>query len=145
MKTREILGKLAQLPVRIIAVIIDPYVLHHPPEDPEEIYRWAVSRAVFHLVERCPNVEIVLDRRYTKEPLRYELEKEIRRAITGIPRQVVLIRHGDSSQWRELQAIDFVAWAIFQKYEKHDCQFYDLIAPLVLKEEWLSKQQWDAR
>ena len=144
-KVKKILEKLAQMPVQIVAVIVDPYVLNHPPVDPEDIYRWAVSRAIYHLVERYPGVEITLDRRYTKESLRYELEKAIRIAITGIPDQYVLIRHDSSSQRRELQAVDFVAWAFFQKYEKNDCQYYDLIEPLVIKEERLSKQLWDAR
>jgi hypothetical protein len=142
---KKVLEKLAQTPVQIVAVIVDPYILLHPPKDPEDIYRWAVSRAVYHLVERFPSVEIVLDRRYTKELLRFELEKAIRQAIIHIPEQFVLIRQEDSSQRKELQAVDCVAWAFFQKYEKHDCQYYDLIAQRVIKEEWMSKQLWESR
>jgi len=142
---KKVLGKLAKKAIQIVATIVDPYVLAHPPEDPEDIYRWAVSRAIYHLVERYPNVEIVLDRRYTKELLRYELEKAIRQAIISIPEQYVLIRHDDSSRRKELQAVDCVAWAFFQKYERGDCQYYDLIAPLIVKEEVLSKQLWDTR
>ena len=144
-KVKKVLDKLAQSPIQIVAVIVDPIILNHPPQDPEDIYRWAVSRAVYFMVERYPNVEIVLDRRYTKEPLRFELEKAIRKEITGIPDQYVLIRQDNSSQRKELQAVDFLAWAFFQKYEKNDAQYYDLIAPLVVKEEWLSKQLWDTR
>jgi len=128
-----------------VAVIVDPFVLDHPPQDPEDIYRWAVSRAVYHVVERYPGVEIILDRRYTKEALRFELEKAIRQAIIDIPQQYVLIRQDDSSQREELQAVDFVAWAFFQKYEKNDSHYYDLISSLVIKEEWLKKQLWDSR
>jgi len=142
---KEVLGKLAQSPIQIVAVIVGPTILNHPPQDPEDIYRWAVSRAVFYMVERYPSLEIVLDRRYTKESLRFELEKAIRKAIIGIPDQYVLIRQEDSSQQKELQAVDLLAWAFFQKYEKNDPQYYDLIAPLVIKEEWLSKQLWDTR
>jgi hypothetical protein len=140
---KKVLGRLAQSPIQIVAVIVDPTILSHPPQDSEEIYRWAVSCAVFYMVERYPSLDIVLDRRYTKEPLRFELEKAIRKAIIGIPGQYVLIRQEDSSQQKELQAVDFLAWAFFQKYEKNDPQFYDLIASLVIKEEWLNKQQWD--
>jgi hypothetical protein len=134
-KEKQVLGKLAKSPLQIVAVIVDPYILNHPPLDPEDIYRWAVSRAVYHIVERYPCVEIVLDRRYTAEPLRYKLEKNIRQAIAAIPDQVVLIRHEDSSRRKELQAVDFLAWAYFQKVEKNDPQYYDLIASLVVKEE----------
>jgi len=142
---KKVLGKLAQSPIQIVAVIVDPFILNHPPQDPEDIYRWAVSRAVHHLVELYPSIEIVLDRRYTKETLRFELEKAIRQAIIGIPEQYVLIRHDDSSQRKELQAVDFLAWAFFQKCERNDYQYYELIAPLVIKEEWLNKQLWDTR
>jgi hypothetical protein len=145
LKVKKVLGRLAQSPIQIVAVIVDPYILNHPPQDPEDIYRWAVARAVYLIVERYPSVEIVLDRRYTKEELRFELEKAIRQAIIDIPEQYVLIRHDDSSQRKELQAVDFLAWAFFQKYEKNDPQYYDLIAPLVIKEEWLSKKLWETR
>jgi len=143
-QVKQVLGILAQSPIQIVAVIVDPFILDHPPKDPEDIYRWAVSRAVYHVVERYPMVEIVMDRRYTKESLRFELEKAIRQAITSIPEQYVLIRQDDSSQRKELQAVDFLAWAFFQKYEKNDAQYYNLIAPLVIEEEWLSKQKWDS-
>jgi hypothetical protein len=144
-KVKKLLGKVAHSPIQIVAVIVDPYILNHPPQDPEDIYRWAVARAVYLIVERYPSVEIVLDRRYTKEELRFELEKAIRKAIIDIPEQYVLIRHDDSNQRKELQAVDFVAWAFFQKYEKNDSQYYDLIAPLVTKEVWLSKKLWETR
>ena len=144
-KIEKVLTGLAQAPIQIVAVIVDPYILAHPPQDPEDIYRWAVSLAVSHVVERYASVEIVLDRRYTKEALRFELEKAIRQALIGFPEQYVLIRQDDSSQRKELQAVDFVAWAFFQKYEKNEARYHDLIARLVIKEEWLSKELWDAR
>jgi hypothetical protein len=142
---KKMLACIAQSHVQIVTVIVDPYILHHLPDDEEDVYRWAVARTVFHVVEKHKGVEIHLDRRYTKEALRYKLEKQIRYSIRNISGQYVLVRQEDSNRCLGLQAVDVIAWSIFQKYEKNDCQYYDLIAPLIVKEEWLSKKQWDTR
>lgn len=38
-KVKKVLGKLAQSLIQIVAVIVDPFILNHPPQDPEDIYR----------------------------------------------------------------------------------------------------------
>jgi len=128
--------------VNIVAVIVDQRAISRPPDDSEEIYRQAVTRAIRILVGRFPKVEICLDKRYTHEPLRYELEKHIRENLVDVSRQLVLIRQESSQARKELQAVDAVAWAFFQKYERGEERFYDVIASKVIAEELIEKKNW---
>lgn len=139
----QILTALSAEPIEIFAVVVNPQIIGCPPKDPEDIYRWAVTRTVAMLVERHPRLEIVLDRRYTKENLRYRLEKAIRSGISGLPQHYVLVRQEDSTLSKELQAVDFIAWSFLQKYERSDSRFYDLIAPRIVLEECMTKQIWE--
>lgn len=62
--------------------------------------------------------------------------------ISNIPRQIVIIRQEDSTSIKELQAVDFIAWALYQKYEHNDVSFYKMISSLIIEEEIVSKQFW---
>ena len=101
----------------------------------EEIYRKTVARTIYRLVELWPRINVCLDQRYTNKHQRFDLEQRIRETIQDLPRKIVLIRQENSVNRKGLQAVDAVSWAFFQKYERGDCRFYDIIAPKVIWEE----------
>ena len=139
---KQLLQAIAQEPVAILAVVVDKRDIARPPKDPEEIYREAVTRAVRHAVARWPRIDVCLDKRYTAKRLRYELEKVIREGIADLHQEVVIVRQEDSIACKELQATDYVAWAFFQKYERGDNRFYEIIADNVVVEEVISRRLW---
>jgi len=139
---KQLLRAIAQELVAIVAIIVDKRGIARPPKDPEEIYREAVTRAVRHAVARWPRIDVCLDRHYTAKRLRYELEKAIREGIADLHQEVVIIRQEDSIACKELQATDYVAWAFFQKYERGDSRFYEIIADKVVVEEVISRRLW---
>lgn len=55
---------------------------------------------------------------------------------------VCVIRQEDSIARKELQGADYVAWAIFQKYERGDSRFYDIIARRLAVEELVEEALW---
>ena len=138
----EILAALVREPVAIMAVAVDKQTIARPPIDSEDIYRHMVSQAVGHLLRRWPRVDICLDKRYTTERLRYRLERAVREAVADLPHEVLIMRQEDSIARKELQAADFVAWAIFQKYERGDNRFYDIIAHRLVVEEVIEQALW---
>ncbi|MEI8132515.1 MAG: DUF3800 domain-containing protein [Leptolinea sp.] len=138
----RLLQELSQLDISIVAVIVNQNIIKKLPQDAEDIYRWTVARTVYHLVERFPRLEINLDKRYTKESLRYLLEKSIRTSIEILPQKMVLIRQVDSTVCKELQAVDVIAWAFFQKYERSNSRFYDIIQPKIVVEESITDRDW---
>jgi len=123
-----------------VAIIVDKQSIVRPPEDAEDIYREAVTRAIRHAVNRWPSIDVCLDRRYTTKRLRYRLEKEIREGIADLHQEVVIIHQEDSIAHKELQPVDYVAWAFFQKYEQGDERFYQIIADKVIVEEIIQCQ-----
>ncbi|MCX6080700.1 MAG: DUF3800 domain-containing protein [Chloroflexi bacterium] len=138
----RLLGDLIKEDIQIVAVAIDQRNIIRPPLDEEEIYRKVVSRAVHHLVKRWPRIQICLDQRYTNGRLRFALERRIREELVGLPQKVVLIRQLNSQAERGLQAADFIAWAFFQKYERGDNRFVDVLAPKIMLDELLKKRTW---
>lgn len=138
----RLLTEIAKEDVSIFATIVDQSVIIKPPEQMEDIYRRAVSKTVYKLVEQCPRVNICLDRRYTNERHRFELESKIRESIQDLPQKVVMIQQENSINRKELQAVDAVAWAFFQKYERNNASFYELISSRVIAEEIIQEKDW---
>jgi len=138
----RLLQSIVEEDIEIVTVIVDKRVILRPPKDPEDIYREAVTRAVAHCVERWPRIELFLDKRYTKRSLRLELERVVREGLAGLPQEVVLIRQEDSRNRKELQAVDHVAWAIYQKYEAGDDRFYKILKDRMVVEEVIRHYLW---
>lgn len=139
----RLLEEIAKQDVQISAVIVDQTTSTNHQLDSESVYKHAIAQIIYRLVENHPKVEISIDRRYTNENLRYELEKHIRLRIQNLDHKLVLIRQENSFARKELQAADAITWAFFQKYERGDSRFYDLISSKVVLEEIIRKQDWD--
>ncbi len=140
--TNWLLAALAATPIEIVAVVIDKTAIVRPPADPRTIYRVAVAEAVRRAVERCPQLDLYLDKRYTSPRLRQLLEEAIRVRLAGSAADVS-IRHVDSIASKGLQAVDYVAWALFQKYARGASEYYEIIAERIVVEEWLRIALWD--
>lgn len=138
----RLLKEIAEEKVEIAATIVDQRAIQHPPKDREDIYRQSVARTVRRLVGRYPHVQVVLDKRYTRNTMRDKLEDAIRAELEDLPRQRVLIRQENSNDRKELQAVDAIAWAFFQKYEREDDRFYNLISLRIVDEEVISDKDW---
>jgi hypothetical protein len=93
-------------------------------------------------VQYWPRIEISSDKRYTTTRLRKALEKEIRERIADFDTQVVLINQEDSVASKELQAADFIAWALFQKHEHGDERYYEVLENNVIVEDLIKRRLW---
>jgi len=80
----RLLQELVKEDIQIVAIVVDQRAIVKTPDEKENIYRKAVSRAIYHLVRRWPRNQICLDQRYTKNQLRFELEKRIREEIDDL-------------------------------------------------------------
>jgi len=131
----NLLRAIAQEEIEIVVVVLDKRQLKELPQKPEALYREAVGRAVRHCAERWPRLHLILDKRYTKVELRRRLEQAIKARLTNLVSREVRIEHGDSQKSKGLQAVDYVVWAVRQKYEWGDEQFYRIIEPKIVVEE----------
>jgi len=136
------LKEIVKQDVSILATIVDQNNIKNLPKEMEEIYRKTVARTIYRLVERWPRINVCLDQRYTNKRQRFDLEERIRETIQDLPQKIVLIRQENSVNRKELQAVDAVCWAFFQKYERGGHRFYDIIAPKVILEEVIMEKDW---
>jgi len=130
---RRLLPGLAATECEIYVTVVDKRGI--APQQSEAVYRAAVASVVRHCVERHPQVNLYLDKRYTNRTQRVQLEQTIRKAIAHVPMQVVLIGQLDSWAVPGLQAVDFVAWAFEQKHALDDDWAAQIIARKVIVEE----------
>jgi len=138
----RLLSELADKDIAIMATIVDQNAIHIPPKDMEEIYRQATAWTIRRLAENFPRINLSIDKRYTNAHLRLLLEKAIRDEIESLPRQNIIIQQEDSIARKELQMADAAAWAIFQKYERGDSRFYDVIQSKIVDETLIKKRNW---
>ena len=120
---RRMLRALADENISVVIVAGDRDQHSAGLDEPERFYRQVMAQAVRLCVVRWPELELVIDKRYTTLALRTELEKEIRRALQDVPQQLLLIRQEDSHSRKELQAADFIAWAFGRKYNQEEGQW----------------------
>ena len=139
---KHVLGRVAQEDVRIYAIFFDkrnlPLSLRRQPEG------LVYCHLVGQLLEMCPLAEsreiyIFLDRRNLKGTTRDAFDATLKtRLILSFPRLRRLdIEHVDSTSNVNIQIADFIAGAIFQKHERGDCSFYDMIRPRIVQEQAL--------
>lgn len=130
-----ILEAIARQKVEIVAVVVDKRGIIKPLNDPEALYRQAMARAIRHCVARWPRLKITIDKRYTHRHLRQKLERAIREEITRVTEQMVLIEQIDSLGAKGLQVIDYVAWALRQKYQRGNTSYYQVIEDKIVIEK----------
>ena len=138
----HLLSEIMEEEITIVTTIVDQYAIRFPPKDMEDIYRKAVAWTVRRLAEQFPHIDLTVDKRYTNARLRRLLEKAIRDEVENLPHQNILIQHENSVSRKALQAVDAIAWALFQKYERDDTRFYEVIAPSILNETVITQKDW---
>ena len=90
------------------------------------------------LVSGEEHISLVVDRKDTKKHLRdnfisYITEAMKKRRGGGNFKMSLAASHDEKG----LQAVDFISWAIFRKYERGDFEFYELIKSKIIDERLL--------
>jgi len=124
--TAKFLARIAALDIEIYAAILDKRAAP-APADAEDWYRQVYAEVVRQAAARHARIVITMDKRYTNTALRDQLVQFIL-AGAQTPGVSLSFVHADSQHEKALQAADAVAWSIFQKYEREDETFYNLIA-----------------
>jgi len=138
----RLLSEISEEQVAIMATIVEQRAIRFPPKDMESVYRQAVASTVRNLAEEFPRLHLTIDKRYTNAHLRLLLEQTIRDEVENLPHQSIIIQQENSVLSKGLQAVDAVAWAFFEKYERDELRFYNVIAPNIVRETLVRKKDW---
>ncbi len=133
---RRLLEHVAVTDCEIVAVIADKR--HRPLDsDAEQLYRDLCAQAVRRCLERYDRLSVMIDKRYTNPKLRARLNQAILEAAATLSHTFLALEHLDSQQESALQAVDAVAWALFQKHEHGDEGLYRIVeARIAVEELW---------
>jgi hypothetical protein len=141
---KRFLNWLAQKEFEVYALIVDQR--DAPTGSGEILYQTAIARIIWHCLTNHPHLHVYLDRRYTNYHQAMQLEQTIRREVRYISGQVLIIEQVDSAAYPGLQAVDFVAWALRQKYVFGERSAAQMIERLIVAEEFIkAKKSGSAR
>lgn len=130
--------------LKILAVVLDKSrVPAHVRTNADQLYTRiarmlfieCISREVLSVDEQ---LEIIIDRKDTSEKKRDDLLRNIQIPveIAGFSKTNIVL--ASSHKEKSLQAVDFISWAIFRKYETNDLSFYKLLENKIIEEELLT-------
>lgn len=97
-------------------------------EDKDRLYNYLCGLLFEHITLNHDVVDITIDKKHSNRLLREDFNEYIKGKIRE--KKVALkveIRHLESHACNELQAVDFVAWAMNRKFSHDDSSYYDMI------------------
>jgi hypothetical protein len=83
------------------------------------------------IIRKTDVIKFVASRRNTSEKLNDDFTKSIEHCTTGVNFDFSILPARDD---KCLQAVDFVSWALWQKYENGDETYSDIISDKIVKE-----------
>lgn len=88
------------------------------------------------LVPKEP-IHLFIDRKDTKKRLRENFISYLTSSMKKRRDGAFVVELHSSHENKSLQAVDFISWAIFRKYEKGDYEFYEIIKEKIADEQLL--------
>lgn len=86
------------------------------------------------LISPSGRIELVASKRETNKFLNENFKKYLNNQATKQHKLNLTINIKSPSQEKSLQAVDFVSWSIFRKYEYKDDSYYKLIRSKIVEE-----------
>lgn len=126
---KKVLKSLASCDCSISAIVIPKSKMSNEILDhKDKLYNHLCSLLFSHITLDTDILKIVVDKKHSNRLLREDLSHCIRSKISQRTSRITIdIRHVDSFSSLELQAVDFVAWAVNRKFTHGDSEYYDLI------------------
>jgi hypothetical protein len=89
------------------------------------------------LIPKNSPISLVVDRKDTKKNLNMNFISHITEAMEKNHGAGFEMSLATSHKEKGIQAVDFISWAIFRKYEKGDFEFYEIIKDKIIDERLL--------
>ncbi len=123
---KAVLEKVAKLDCKIYALAVDKKrVVPQLMSAPNKLYNW-LCRLLCQQIQGQGEMRIVMDKKYNNKLLREGFNNYLVRQLSfrGIKASVT---HLESQSCQQLQAVDFVAWAVNRKFSHGDSAYYEII------------------
>lgn len=141
---RRVLKNLADLPeLQVFSIILNKQKVYVDLQNQKNyLYNYVANILLDRLhnsdvLSDDEHLDICFDRKDTKKNLRSNFMQYLQGNLTSKRNGNVSIILSASHQEKALQAVDFVSWAIFRKYEQGDYEYYEIIKSKVIEENLL--------
>lgn len=136
----RLLGLLVRQDCRIMTVLLNKRKVYTRLQDEKAVLYNYVTNILLdrifskRLLPDSDRYEIVASRKETNRFLNANFTSYLSAQAERAHRVAVSITIRTPEQERALQAVDFVSWAVFRKYERGDSTYYDIIRERVVEE-----------
>lgn len=140
----RVLQLLSELPdLKIVTIILNKKKVHlNLQEQKNYLYNYTANIVLDRLINtkilnKDHSLSLIVDRKDTKKNLRDNFISYITDAMHKRDHNKFEMKLIASYDNKCLQAVDFVSWAIFRKYERGDFEYYEIIRDKIIDEKLL--------
>lgn len=140
----RILQKLNELEdLKVLCVILNKEKVHVDLQNQKNyLYNYTANILLDRLhssatIKRDEQIHLFIDRKDTKKKLRENFTRYLSGQMANRGRKHFSVTLHTSHENKSLQAVDFISWAIFRKYERGDYEFYELMKSKITDERLL--------
>ena len=141
---KKVLSSLIKCDFDVFSLVLDLATIDNTPYKFDDIYTAGMCMLCDKVYSANPDIHFILDKRYTKETLRNSLDKSIKELINyhhNTCEDDIDILHGDSIEYAELRAADYVVYETYQKFSQGS-DAYDIFAGRVEDIIYYSNTTW---
>ncbi len=140
----RVLKKLSQVPdLKVLSVVLNKKKVYIDLQNQKNyLYNYTANILLDRLhSQKSLNdnepMNVYIDRKDTKKKLRENFIKYLTDSMKDRRKAPFSVVLHSSHENKSLQAVDFISWAIFRKYERGDYEFYEIIKDKIVDERLL--------
>ena len=129
--------------LKVMTIILNKKKVHVDLQNQKNyLYNYTANIVLDRLINtkiigKDQHISLVVDRKDTKKNLRENFISYITGAMHKRNHDNFKMTLVGSHEDKCLQAVDFISWAIFRKYERGDFEFYEIIKDKIIEEKLL--------
>ncbi|MCX6792793.1 MAG: DUF3800 domain-containing protein [Candidatus Falkowbacteria bacterium] len=141
LKTLRLLSEIDDL--KIVTIILNKKKVYLDLQEQKNyLYNYTANIVLDRLIntnilDKNEHISLIVDRKDTKKNLRENFISYITKAMYRRDHKKFKMTLISSHDNKCLQAVDFISWAIFRKYERGDFEFYEVIKNKIIDEKLL--------
>lgn len=141
---RKVLGELAKIDdLKIFCTVLNKKKVYIDLQNQKNyLYNYTANILLDRLhskeiIDLSEPLHLCVDRKDTNKNIRLNFERYIEKSLKEKRSGIVSMESKASHDDKSLQAVDFLSWAIFRKYERGDYEYYELIKDKIIEESLL--------
>jgi len=142
-KTRKkLLSKLVTLKLRVMVICLNKSKVYTKLQNEKHVlYNFVTNILLDRIFSKkivdSNTITIIASKRETNRFLNQNFESYLKTQVTSKHKVKINIEVKTPGQVKQLQAVDFISWSIFRKYERGDSKYYDIIKKVIVEESFL--------